>query len=59
VEDFLFKYFYDNYEHQWDAPRVFAPWCVWRLQKTLKSGPSKKPLTLAELDDMAVFITSS
>jgi hypothetical protein len=52
VEDFLFKYLYDQYSGP-DQVRIFAPWCFWRMSKTIKVGPSKHPPTIADLDNMA------
>jgi hypothetical protein len=37
-QEYILKYFSDNYHGAGDI-KILAPWCYWRLLKTLKEGP--------------------
>ncbi len=56
-QNYLVNYFIDNYDSAVDEVRVLAPFCYYRIFKTLKEGP--EPMKLADIEAILVCAAPS
>lgn len=53
-QDFLKSYIAKNFAQPQLEVQNLAPYCFWRLEKTLKSGPARQPPRLEHIDQLLV-----